>query len=246
MLNNKANEEHAGWFQTTHWSVVLTAKDNASPLADEAMAKLCRAYWPPLYAYIRRESHDVPEAQDLTQEFFARLLAKDYLQHLRHQEGKFRSFLLTFLKHFLSDERDKAGARKRGGRESFVSLDETSAEERFLDARANELSPDQIFELRWAQTVMERALGRLREEYVSRGKAALFEQLKDLQPGEHGEASYTQIATRLGLAEGTIKSAVHRLRRRHREILREEIAQTVARPEEIDEEIRNLLIVLSR
>ncbi len=235
-----------GVFATTHWSVVLAARDGGSPPADEAMEKLCRAYWPPLYAYIRREGHSATDAQDLTQEFFARLLAKDYLQHLRHQEGKFRSFLLTFLKHFLSDERDKAGAQKRGGGKIFVSLDETSAEERYLNAPVNGLSPDQIFDRRWAQTVMERALSRLREEYVVGGKAELFEQLKDVQPGEHGESSYAEIGARLGLARGTIASAVHRLRKRHREILREEIAQTVARPEEIDGEIRNLLAVLTR
>ena len=235
-----------GVFATTHWSVVLAAKNGGSTRADDAMEKLCRAYWPPLYAFIRREGHGATEAQDLTQEFFARLLAKDYLRHLRHQEGKFRSFLLTFVKHFLSDERDKAGAQKRGGGKTFVSLDETSAEERYLGASSHGLSPEQIYERRWAQTVMERALNRLREEYVAGGKAALFEQLKDMQPGEHGESSYAEIGARLGLAKGTIASAVYRLRKRHREILREEIAQTVARPEEIDEEIRNLLAVLSR
>src|SRR4029077_13665810 len=128
-------------------------------------------------AYIRREGHSTTDAQDLTQEFFARLLAKDYLQHLRHQEGKFRSFLLTFVKRFLSDERDKAGAQKRGGGQTFVSLDETSAEDRWLTEATQVLSPDQIFERRWAQTVMEGALVRLREEYVADGKAALFEQL---------------------------------------------------------------------
>jgi RNA polymerase sigma-70 factor (ECF subfamily) len=210
------------------------------------MEKLCRTYWRPIYAYVRRQGHNSEGAEDLTQEFFTRLLTKDYLQHLRHRKGKFRSFLLTFVKRFLSDERDRAGAQKRGGRETFVSLDETSAEERYLDESVKGLSPDQIFERRWAQTLMDRALTRLREEYVAEGKAGLFDQLKEIQPGEHGESSYAEIGARLGLAEGTVKSAVHRLRRRHRELLREEIAQTVARPEEIDEEIRNLLTVLGR
>ena len=198
-------------------------------------------YWHPVYAFIRRHGHGTEDCRDLTQEFFHRLLAKDYLQHLRHREGKFRSFLLTFVKRFLSDERDKAGAQKRGGGRSFVSLDETSAEERCLNEAVNGLSPDQMFERRWAQTLMERAFGRLHEEYVADGKAELFEQLKDLQPGEHGESSYASIAARLGLAEGTIKSAVHRLRRRHRELLREEIAQTVGSREDIDEEIQHLI-----
>ena len=236
----------AGYFTETHWSVVLAAKEEGSSRAAEAMEKLCRTYWRPLYAYVRRQGHNPEEAEDLTQEFFAKLLAKDYLQHLRHQEGKFRSFLLTFVKRFLSDERDKAGAQKRGGGKTFISLDDTSAEERYLNEPRNDLSPDQIFERRWAQTVLERALNRLREEYVAGGKQALFEQLKEIQPGEHGESSYAEIGARLGLAEGTVKSAVHRLRRRLRELLREEIAQTVARPEEIDEEIRNLLAVLSQ
>jgi RNA polymerase sigma-70 factor (ECF subfamily) len=150
------------------------------------------------------------------------------------------------VKRFLSDERDKARAQKRGGGKTFISLDETSAEEAYLSESWNGLSPDQVFDRRWAQTVMERALSRLREEYVAGGKAGLFDQLKEIQPGEHGESSYEEIGARLGLAEGTVKSAVHRLRRRHRELLREEIAQTVARPEEIDEEIRNLLTVLGR
>ena len=236
----------ASHFTETHWSMVLAAKEKESLQRTEALEKLCRAYWRPLYAYIRGQGHNAHEAEDLTQEFFAKLLAKDYLQHLRHREGKFRSFLLTFVKHFLSDERDKAGAQKRGGGKSFVSLDDTSAEETYLNERRNDLSPDQIFDRRWAETVMERALSRLHEEYVAGGKAELFDQLKEIQPGERGESSYADIGARLGLAEGTVKSAVHRLRRRHREILREEIAQTVARPEEVDEEIRTLLAVLCR
>jgi RNA polymerase sigma-70 factor (ECF subfamily) len=205
------------------------------------MEKLCQTYRPPLYAYIRRAGHNPTDAEDLTQEFFSKLLEKDYLQHLRHREGKFRSFLLTFVKRFLSDERDKARAQKRGGGKTFVSLDEASAEERYLTEAKNGLSPDEMFDRRWAQTIVERALSRLRDEYVAVGKEALFEQLKDIQRGERGESSYAEIGARLGLAEGTIKSAVHRRDRRHREIVREEIAQTVARPEEIDEEIRNLL-----
>jgi RNA polymerase sigma factor (sigma-70 family) len=233
-------------FVTTHWSVVLAAKRSEGLLADNALEKLCRSYWPPLYAYIRREGYGVQDAQDLTQEFLSRFIQKEWLGRLQDRRGKFRSFLLAFLKHFLSDERDKAGAQKRGGGKALVSLDDTSAEERYLGAPANGLSPDQIFDRRWAETVMERALARLRQEYEAGGKAGLFEQLKEIQPGEHGAASYAEIGARLGLAEGTIASAVHRLRKRHREILRDEIARTVVRPEEIDEEIRNLLAILSR
>jgi len=240
------NGRRAEVFNTTHWSVVLAAQRSDGLLAEAALERLCHAYWPPLYTYIRREGYDAHDAQDLTQEFLSRFIHKEWLGHLQDQRGKFRSFLLTFLKHFLSDERDRAGAHKRGGGQTLVSLDDTAAEERYLEPPAQGLSPDQIFERRWAQTVMERALARLREEYEAGGKAALFEQLKEIQPGEHGQASYAEIGARLGLAEGTIASAVHRLRKRHREILRAEIAQTVARPEEIDEEIRNLLAILSR
>jgi RNA polymerase sigma-70 factor (ECF subfamily) len=134
----------ASHFADAHWSVVLAAKEEESPRASEAMEKLCRTYWRPLYAYVRRQAHNPEEAEDLTQEFFARLLAKDYLQHLRHREGKFRSFLLTFVKRFLSDERDKAGAQKRGGGKTFISLDQTSEEEACLNEPRNDLSPDQI------------------------------------------------------------------------------------------------------
>lgn len=226
--------------------MVLAAKDAYSPRSQEAMERLCRAYWQPLYAFIRREGHGPAQAQDLTQEFFARLLSKDYLQHLRHREGRFRSFLLTFLKHFLADERDRACAKKRGGGNQLISLDELTTEERSWIEPREELTPDQIFERRWAQAVIDRALARLRAEYTQQGRGELFEQLKDIQPGEHGAVSYADIASRLNVAEGTIKSAVHRLRKRHREILREEIAQTVSSSEEVEEEIRNLLAVLSK
>lgn len=210
------------------------------------MEKLCKAYWPPLYAFIRREGYAVAQAQDLTQEFFARLLSKDYLQHLRHQEGKFRSFLLTLLKRFLSDHREWVGAQKRGGDRTLVSLEDMSLEERNLAEPRNEVTPDQLFERRWAHTVFDRAIGRLRDEYAAADRLQLFHELKDLNPGQHGETSYAQIAEKLGVAEGTIKSAIHRLRKRHREILREEIAQTVSAPDEVDAEIRHLLMILGQ
>ena len=236
----------ARWFATTHWSVVLAAKTGDSPTAADALEKLCRAYWAPLYAYIRREGHDATEAQDLTQEFFARLLARDYLQHLRHQEGKFRSFLLTYLKNFLSEQRRKAGAQKRGGGQVFVSLDATAGEEGYLLEPVDELTPDQVFERRWAQAVLQTALNRLREEYSVRGQAALFERLQDYQPRELGGRSYAQLGEELGMTEAAVKSAVQRMRQRHRELLREEVAQTVTRPEEIEEELRHFRTLLRR
>src|SRR5262245_62088278 len=246
LSNLAALQRTSARFTTTHWSVVLAAKNHDRSAAAEALETLCRTYWPPLYAYIRRDGHSPADAQDLTQQFFARLLEKDYLAHLRDQRGKFRSFLLTFLKHFLSDQRDRARAQKRGGGHNFISLDDTSAEEhRFLRA-ADQLNPDQLFERRWAQTILDHALSRLRQEYVASRQTDLFDQLKDLQPGRHGPLSYAQLAAQFGMTEAAIKSAVHRLRQRHRELLREAIAHTVARPEEIDDEIRYLLSVLSR
>jgi len=234
------------WFATTHWSVVLAAKQSDSAQTAAALEKLCRAYWRPLYAYIRREGHDLTEAQDLTQEFFARLLARDYLQHLHHQNGKFRSFLLAYLKNFLSEQRRRAAAQKRGGGCVFVSLNEPAGEEGYLLEPVDELTPDQVFERRWAQTVLQTALDRLRDEYTARDQAALFERLQDYQPREPGGRSYAQLGNELGMTEAAVKSAVQRMRQRHRELLREEIAQTVARPEEIEEELRHFRALLGR
>jgi RNA polymerase sigma factor (sigma-70 family) len=235
---------YPGSFATTHWTVVLTAKDKASPQAAEAMEKLCRTYWGPVYAFIRREGHDAEESRDLTQGFFAQLLAKDHLKHLRDQRGKFRSFLLTFVKHFLNGERAKARAQKRGGGMVLLSMDAFSEEERQLVEAKPDLSAEQVFDRRWVQTVLENSLQRLREEYVSKEKGQLFELLKDIQPSERGELTYAEIGERLGMTEDAIKTAVLRLRRRQGEMLREEIAQTVARGEDIEEEIRHLLEAL--
>jgi RNA polymerase sigma-70 factor (ECF subfamily) len=234
------------WFATTHWSVVLAAKQGDSSQAAAALEKLCRTYWRPLYAYIRRDGHDATEAQDLTQEFFARLLARDYLQHLRRQEGKFRSFLLAYLKNFLSEQRRKVGAQKRGGGCVFISLDEPAGEDGYLLEPVDELTPDQVFERRWAQAVLQTALDRLRQEFAARDQSALFELLQDYQPRESGGRSYAQLGEELGMTEAAVKSAFQRMRQRHRELLREEIAQTVTRPEEIEEELRHFRALLGR
>jgi len=239
-----ATSDGAQWFATTHWSVVLAAKQGDPSEAAVALEKLCRTYWPPLYAYIRRDGQDATEAQDLTQEFFARLLARNYLQRLHRQEGKFRSFLLAYLKNFLSEQRRRAGAQKRGGGCVFISLNEPAGEEGYLLERVDELTPDQVFELRWAQAILQTALNRLREEYVARDQAALFERLQDYQPREPGGRSYAQLGEELGMTEAALKSAVQRMRQRHRELLREEVAHTVTRPEEIDEELRHFRAVL--
>ena len=246
--NSDGAEERSApqWFATTHWSVVLAAKEGDSSEVAGALEKLCRTYWPPLYAYIRRDGWDKTEAQDLTQEFFARLLARDYLQQLRHQEGKFRSFLLAYLKNFLSEQRRRAGAQKRGGDCVFVSLDAPAGDEGYLLEPVDELTPDQVFERRWAQAILQTALDRLRGEFTGRGQAALFERLQDYQPRETGGQSYAQLGDDLGMTEAAVKSAVQRMRQRHRELLREEIAQTVTRPEEIEEELRHFRAVLGR
>jgi RNA polymerase sigma-70 factor (ECF subfamily) len=244
-VNLQGSKSAAAWFVTTHWSVVLEAKGEDSMRASEALEKLCRVYWRPVYAFIRRNGYNPTDAQDLTQEFFSRLLSKEYLRHLHDQRGKFRSFLLTFVKHFLSDERERASAQKRGGGQALLSLDDTEGEDYYLAEAANQVSPDQLFERRWALTVLDQALRRLSNEYHAGGKGSLFERLKDVQPGEHGPVSYAQLGSELGMTEVAIKSAVHRLRRRHREILREEIAHTVTRPEEVDDEIRHLIALVS-
>ncbi len=236
----------AQWFATTHWSVVLAARDGDSPGASEALNNLCRAYWPPLYAFIRRQGHGVAEAQDLTQEFFARLLARDYLARYDQDRGKFRSFLLAFVKHFLSEERDKAGAQKRGGGQTLFSLDAVKGEEGYVSEPVDELTPEQIFERRWVQTLLQRAFDRLASEYVRMNKAALFDALKDFQPRQTGSLTYAQIGARLGTTEAAVKSAMQRLRQRHREILREEIAQTVTSARDVEEEIRHMREVLNR
>lgn len=233
------------WFATTHWSVVITAQDRRSQDSMEALETLCRVYWPPLFTYIRRQGYELAEAQDLTQEFFARLLERDYLAHLRHPRGKFRSFLLTFLKHFLSEQRGKARAQKRGGGKVIIPLDTLAPESGGVEPCADGLTPDQAFERRWAETVMERALDRLRLEYDTPDRRVLFERLQHYQPREPGALTYTQLGADLGLTEAAVKSAVQRMRLRHRELLRDEIAQTVARSEDLEEEIRHLRVVLS-
>jgi RNA polymerase sigma-70 factor (ECF subfamily) len=243
--NQEPEPDRGGWFATTHWSVVLAAKEGGSDQASAALESLCRAYWPALNAYIRREGYDPAEAEDLTQEFFARILAKDFLDHLHDQRGKFRSFLLTFLKHFLSEERRRAGAQKRGGGRIISSLDATDAEGVRVHEPADEMTPAQAFDLRWAQAVMERSVDRLREEFAARGQTDLFETLQDYQPREPGGPTYAELGVRFGLSEGAVKSIVKRMRQRHRELLREEIAHTVSRPEEINEELRHLRAALA-
>jgi RNA polymerase sigma factor (sigma-70 family) len=227
-------------FVTTHWSLVLSARDKDSPRSAEALEKLCRAYWFPLYAYVRRVGHSAPDAEDLTQEFFARLLAKDYLRTADREQGRFRTFLLVALKRFLANEWDRAHAQKRGGFQTVVSIDQELAESRFAAEPFHTLQPDVLFERQWALTLLARTLARLQEEYTASGRASLFEQLQGCVARDESALPYAEIAARLNLTEAAIKMAVHRLRARYREILRAEIAETLASPEEADEELRQL------
>jgi RNA polymerase sigma-70 factor (ECF subfamily) len=232
-------------FATTHWSVVVAAGGENLPERSEALEKLCRSYWYPLYAYVRRRGFGPEDAQDLTQEFFARLLKKNYPAQADRTKGKFRSFLLLTLNHFLADEFDRVSAHKRGGGQVFISLDQEAAEGRYRREPANDLSPEKLFERRWAQNILENALKRLREEYGAESQPETYAVLKGFEPGEQLTLSYAEAAARLGISESALKSKIHRLRQRHRELVREEIAQTVCTSTEVDEELRHLLAVLS-
>jgi len=229
-----------GVFATTHWSVVLSAQGQESPRSAKALETLCRAYWYPLYAFARRSGHGPAEAEDLTQGFFARLLEKDYLKDAAREKGRFRTFLLVALKRFLANEWDRQHAQKRGGFASIVSIDQEAAESRFQSEPAHHLRPDVLYDRQWATTLLDRAMARLQDEYVATGRAKLHEYLGNCLAKEESALPYAEIAARLNLSEAAVKMAVHRLRSRYREILRAEIAETVASPAEIEEELRHL------
>ena len=233
-----------GVFATTHWSVVLAAGQKDSPDTAAALERLCRSYWYPLYAYVRRRGSAPEDAQDLTQSFFARLLERDLLSLASPQRGRFRSFLLTTLQNFLADEHDRAVAHKRGAGQPLISLDALDGEARYALEPTDDVSPDKLFERRWATTVLEQAWTRLETEYTAEGKTDLFRELRRFNSAQENAPGYAEAAGNLGLPENTVKSLVHRMRRRYRALLRAEIAHTVADPAEIDEEIRYLLRVL--
>jgi len=232
-------------FTTTHWSVVLEAARPEAPGAMDAFARLYQEYWYPLYAYVRRQGYSPEDAQDLTQGFFARLLEKNYVGQVEPQKGKFRSFLLAALRHFLSDQRDRDRAVKRGGGAEVLSLDAQEAEERYRLEPVDRMDAEKIYERRWAMTLLERALMRLRDESAAAGKTELFERLRSFVAGD-SEVTCAEAATELGLSESAVKSAVHRLRERYRAFVREEIAHTVADPAEVEAEIRYLITVMSQ
>ena len=234
-----------GGFPTTHWSSVVSAGGGAEPDAQAALERLCQAYWYPLYSYVRRQGRSVEEAQDLTQEFFARLLQKEYLRHPDPTRGRFRTFLLTALKRFLINDWKKGRAARRGDGQPAISCDQLEMETRFLAEAVDPSTPENAFEKRWAVTVLEQVLKRLREEFIAGGKAERFERLKVLLWGEKGSPPYSEVAAELGLSEGALKVVVHRMRKRYRELLRVEVAHTVERPEEVDDELRHLVAVIS-
>ena len=248
MTNDAQDSSSAGdgRFTTTHWSLVLAAAGTADTHGREALAKLCQVYWYPLYAFVRRHGHGPHDAQDLTQEFFMRLLEKDYLGDVDRSKGKFRSFLLAALKHFLSKEWARAKTLKRGGGHTLVPLDTLSAEDRYRREPEDNATPERLFERRWALTLLDRVLTRLSEEYDTTGRRAMFEQLQGCLTGDSSLLPYAELAARLGMTEGAVKVAVHRLRQRYRGVLRDEIAQTVVDPAEIDDEIRQLFSALGK
>jgi RNA polymerase sigma-70 factor (ECF subfamily) len=225
--------------------VVLAAKDRNSPQSQEALETLCRACWYPLYAYVRRLGHTPDDAKDLTQEFFYRLLEKDWLASVDRQKGRFRTFLLVALKRFLANEWKRAARQKRGGAAAHLPLDTETAERCYQAEPAPPLPADRLYERRWALTLLERTMNRLREEYCRAGKAAEFQGLKRFLTADKSAIAYAVIARDLSMTEGAARVAVHRLRRRFRDIFREETAHTVAAAEDVNEELRHLLSAMA-
>jgi RNA polymerase sigma factor (sigma-70 family) len=230
-------------FASTHWSVVLGAGRPLPSDAEEALTRLCRDYWYPLYAYLRRRGYAAEEAQDLTQEFFARFLQKDYVCQADRQRGRFRTFLLSSLNHYLTNEWDKRNTVKRGGRYLFVSWEELGAEDHYAREPCHDLTPEKLYDRRWALALIDRTFKALRREYEVSGDLAMFDAL-EAQLVDHAETGpWAQVAVQLGLSEGAVKMRIHRLRRRFGEMLRAEVAETVGSPRELEEEMRYLFAV---
>ena len=236
---------HNGAFATTHWSIVAAAGHQPSSDSKRAMASLCAAYWHPLYAYVRRRVPDVNEAQELTQAFFTELLEKNYVGSATPERGRFRSFLLTAFKHFLAKEWEKAKAQKRGGGRAPISLDFQFEDSRLSIEPAAGLTAEQYYDQQWAIALLRQIMERLKGELDEAANATRFEELKSFIIGDHAGTTYAQAAAKLNMTEAAAKKAASRMRRRYRELLREEIAQTVAGPDEVEDEIRNLFTTLN-
>jgi RNA polymerase sigma factor (sigma-70 family) len=230
-------------FTTTHWSVVLEAQGE-SPAAQAALEKLCRTYWRPIFAFLRRQGFRADEAEDITQGFFAQLLERRSFDAVRKEKGRLRSFLLGALKYFVTDEQRRAMAIKRGKGQRLIPLEELRAGERMEIEPADPMTAEMIYERRWALTLLERVLSRLKDEYVAADNAALFDSLKELLPDEPGAPSQAEIAARLGMTENAVRQAFYRFRQRYQSLLREEIANTVATPGDVEDELRHLIAVL--
>lgn len=232
-------------FVTTSWTKVLAAREAPSTESRQALEALCRVYWYPLYAMVRRQGHDAEESRDLTQAYFAELLEKGYLDDYDPARGRFRAFLKASIKNFLSKQRERAQAWKRGGRADVVSLDAQDVEGRYRSEPVDRLTPEEIFERRWALTVLERALTRLRREQEDTDRAREFARLEGFLTGEQAGAPYREVAQELGTSEGAVKTSVHRLRQRFGQLLRVEIAETVSSPDDVDDEVKHLLGVVA-
>ncbi len=232
-------------FTTTDWSVVLQARSGHSAEAAEALNQLCGAYWYPLYAFVRRQGYGPQDAEDLLQSFLACLIEKNYLKDVDPAKGRFRSVLLAALKHFLSKEWEKAKAQKRGGQARFVPLPSESAESRYIEEPASDLTPEKLYEQHWAFVLLESVMRRLEEHFTEAGKREFFEAAKGFLIGRHSPQTYAGLSQRFGLNEAALRMKVQRMRHRYQQVLREEVAHTVASPNEVEEEIRYLLRVLS-
>ena len=232
-------------FTTTHWSAVLAAGGGDSPAARQALEYLCQTYWYPVYAYVRRRGHSPEDAEDLAQEFFAGLLRRNDFAKVSRERGPFRAFLKGALNHLLSDQRDYVRAAKRGGGKIILSLDAPAAEQRYQLEPADTTTPDKLYDRRWALTLLETARARLAEEYAVAGKGDLYNHLKSMDSGAGEALPYAEIGRRLGKSESAIKTEASRLKRRYHQLVRAEVAQTVASAVEIDDEVRYLLAVIS-
>jgi RNA polymerase sigma-70 factor (ECF subfamily) len=245
MMPDSPERPPTGQFPTTHWSRVLAAGDPRAPEARESLATLCHAYWYPLYAFIRRRGHSPDQAQDLTQDFFAMILERDVLARADPERGRFRAFLRTVCGRFLVNAYERTHAQKRGGARPILPIDTSGAEARYGRELADVSTPERIFDRTWALTMLARVLEQLRREYDDAGKAGTFNELRSVLIEDPGTDRYAAIAARLGASEGAVRVAVHRLRRRYGQLLREEIAATVNDPNEIDDEIQSLFTALA-
>jgi DNA-directed RNA polymerase specialized sigma24 family protein len=231
-------------FPTTSWSLVVAAAANLTPDSRASLATLCKVYWPPIYTFIRRNGYDIDQAQDLTQAFFAAMLEKNYLGDADRERGRFRTFLLTAVKHFLANEWDRAHALKRGGGQIAIPINPVEAETWYMPEAVEERTPESLFERRWALSLLGQVMAKLRVEFAGMGKAEYFDKLSPLLDGEPASQSYETLAAELGASAGALRVSVYRMRRGYRDLLRAEIAETVSTPAEINDEIRFLLAAL--